>query len=289
MPILQVLQGVVRELGLPDITTVVGSTDRTTTQLLAIANRVGEDLKTRAQWPQLSKEYTFTLVDGQEGYALPSDIDQVIFRTNWDRTNHWELEGPLSPQEWQYRKSGVSQVSPRRKFRVRGASNNSFLIFPTPGPSDAGAIMVFEYQSTNWIAPKTWITATVFAAATYCFFNGNIYYTTLGGTTGATAPTHTTGSVSDGGVTWTYFDGVYSSFLADTDTCLISEMLVGLGVQWRFMRQKGLDYEEIRADFEQALVSEVFKIEGAPTLRMSPGNDNFLIGWWSIPDTGYGS
>lgn len=95
--------------------------------------------------------------------------------------------------------------------------------------------------------------------------------------------------MSDGGVTWTYFDGVYSGFLADTDTCLISEMLVGLGVQWRFMRQKGLDYEEIRADFEQALVSEVFKIEGAPTLRMSPGNDNFLIGWWSIPDTGYGS
>lgn len=32
-----------------------------------------------------------------------------------------------------------------------------------------------------------------------------LYRTTAGGTTGATAPTHTSGSVSDGGVTWTYY------------------------------------------------------------------------------------
>ena len=59
-----------RELGLPDITTVVNSTDRTTIQLLAIANRVGKELRDRAEWPQLSKEYSFTLVSGQEGYPF---------------------------------------------------------------------------------------------------------------------------------------------------------------------------------------------------------------------------
>ena len=289
MAILDVLQNVARELGLPDITTAVGSTDRTTIQLLAIANRVGKELRDRAEWPQLSKEYTFTLVSGQEGYPLPGDIDNVIFRTNWDRANHWELEGPLTPQEWQFRKSGVSQVSPRRKFRFRGAMTNSFLIFPTPTSADTGSIMVFEYQSTNWIAPKTWVTATSFAALSYCFYDGNIYQTTSGGTSGATPPTHTSGSASDGGITWTYFNGMYTQFLADTDTCLIDEYLVGLGVQWRFMRQKGLDYEEIRSDFEQALAGEVFKISGAPTLNMSPGGQNFLVGWWNIPDTGYGS
>ncbi|MBS7697861.1 MULTISPECIES: right-handed parallel beta-helix repeat-containing protein [unclassified Chelatococcus] len=37
-------------------------------------------------------------------------------------------------------------------------------------------------------------------------FNGDhVYYAEAGGTTGATAPTHTSGSMSDGGVTWTYF------------------------------------------------------------------------------------
>ena len=38
---------------------------------------------------------------------------------------------------------------------------------------------------------------------------------------------------------------------------------------------KGLDYEEIRSDFEQALAGEVFKISGAPTLNMSPGGKIF--------------
>ena len=42
MAILDMLQNVARELGLPDITTAVRILDRTTIQLLAIANRVGK-------------------------------------------------------------------------------------------------------------------------------------------------------------------------------------------------------------------------------------------------------
>ena len=38
--------------------------------------------------------------------------------------------------------------------------------------------------------------------------SGNLYKTTAGGTAGATAPTHTSGSVSDGGVTWDYVSSI---------------------------------------------------------------------------------
>ena len=53
-----------------------------------------------------------------------------------------------------------------------------------------------------------WYTGTVYAAgATVISYDGSnvgrVYKTTLGGTTGATAPTHTSGTVSDGGVSWT--------------------------------------------------------------------------------------
>jgi len=289
MAILDCLQNVARELGLPEVTSVADSTNQTTRQMLAMANRVGEELKSRQKWPQLIKQFSFTLTSGKESYALPADIDSVIFRTHWDTQNHWELEGPLTPQEWQWRKNGVSSTSPRRKFRVRGPGNNQFLIFPTPGSADAGAVLLFEYQSENWIAPKTWAAGTAFLSGSYCFNDGNIYSTSLGGTTGATAPTHTTGTVSDGAVSWTSTTSAYKQFLADTDSSLIDETLIGLGVQWRFMRQKGLDYQEIRDDFEMALTRQVLAIQGAPTLNLSPTASAVLMGYNNIPDTGYGS
>ena len=85
------------ELGLPDITTAVNSTDRTTIQFSDCESESEKNSVIAPEWPQLSKEYSFTLVSGQEGYPLPGDIDHV-FRTNWDRQNHWELEGHLTPK-----------------------------------------------------------------------------------------------------------------------------------------------------------------------------------------------
>ena len=49
-----------------------------------------------------------------------------------------------------------------------------------------------------------WITSTVYAAGVGCQNAGNSYYTVVGGTSGGTAPTHLSGTVSDGGVLWTY-------------------------------------------------------------------------------------
>lgn len=54
--------------------------------------------------------------------------------------------------------------------------------------------------------PNLWVTATVVKAGEHCVYSGNHYYTVNGGTTGATPPTHTTGTVSDGGVDWTFIE-----------------------------------------------------------------------------------
>lgn len=288
MSILTTLQAVVDELGLPSLSTVVTSTDQTTRQLLAIANRVGKELKLRFPWPELTREHIITLVTDQESYDLPEDMDRFQFRTHWDRTNHWELDGPLTPQEWQFRKSGITQVVPRRQFRIKGAADAEFALFPTPDAGSNGNICSFEYQSETWIKPKQWVTATTFLAGTYCWNNGNIYQTTLGGVTGATAPTHTSGSVSDGGVTWTYVSAPYVEFLADTDTSLIDETLLGLGIQWRFMRQKGLDYEGIREDYETHLSRQSTAKLSAPVLYLGMTRKPFLLSAASIPDTGFG-
>ena len=290
MTILSICQNAALELGITYPSTVVtSSTGTTDRRLLAFAHRTGKDLRSSYDWVQLQKEYTITLVAGQAEYALPADFDQQLFRTHWDRNNHWELLGPLSPTEWQQKKSGITTTSPRRRFRVKGLGTNKFFVDPTPSTGDAGAILVFEYSSTSWVSPVIWTESTVFAANTYCAYNGNIYKTTAGGTTGSTAPTHTTGTVTDGGILWAYQDIGYDQFRADTDFSVIDEKVVELGVIWRFLEASGLNFEQKKAEFDEAAKKEVTALSGARTLSLVPVGASRSLGFWAVPDSGIGS
>jgi hypothetical protein len=54
---------------------------------------------------------------------------------------------------------------------------------------------------------NAWATGTAYPAYSFVSNAGNHYKTINGGVSGATAPTHTSGSASDGGVTWKYLPG----------------------------------------------------------------------------------
>jgi len=58
--------------------------------------------------------------------------------------------------------------------------------------------------TTGWGGNNLWETGTVYAAGARITHGCLLYTTTAGGTSGSTAPTHTSGSASDGGVTWAY-------------------------------------------------------------------------------------
>lgn len=85
------------------------------------------------------------LVFTQTKYTLPSDWDRQVNRTQWDKTNHWELIGPKSAQEWQYLKGGIVSTGPRMRYRILG---NTFQIWP---PAISTARLGFEYISNAWV------------------------------------------------------------------------------------------------------------------------------------------
>lgn len=85
------------------------------------------------------------LIFGQDAYSMPTDFAYFITQTFWDRTFRWQLLGPLSAQEWQVLKSGISPTGPRKRFRVM---NNLFYLDPLP--SDSTSTEVFEYYSNAW-------------------------------------------------------------------------------------------------------------------------------------------
>lgn len=238
--LIQNVQNVANEAGYTVASTIVGSADTTTKQLLAIANRVNGEMANQYAWPQLFASGSITLVDSQAQYALPAAFSSYHYETFWNQSTRWRVVGPMSPQEYaEIRGFGLVPTT-YQQFQLRGISSDQLLISPTPTAGTAGQVIIFEYVADRSVRPKTWTTSTVFAAGSYCFYNGNYYSTILGGTTGATAPTHTSGSVNDGGVVWDYYSGAYNSFLADTDITVLSGRTLELGMLERFAEIHGL-------------------------------------------------
>jgi hypothetical protein len=129
-----------------------------------------------------------------------------------------------------------------------------------------------------------------FIANCYTFYDGNIYYTDLGGVSGATPPTHVTGSETDGGVSWNYISAPYETFHADTDEPILDDHLLKLDIKWRWLEINRFEYAEARREYEDALKSRLVAIKGAPVLQL--GGQRWahrLIGPLDLPDTGYGS
>ena len=88
---------------------------------------------------------TVSLTFNQVRYAMPTDYDRLLDRTDWDKTQHWEMLGPETAQQWQWLRSGYISTGPRVRFRILG---DLFQIWPGLG---AEHTLGFEYQSKYWI------------------------------------------------------------------------------------------------------------------------------------------
>lgn len=254
MSIATVIQNVANEAGYTVESNILTSQETTTKQLLAIANRINRDIFEAYPWPKCYASGAITLVNGQATYQLPAAFSYYHYETFWNSSTRWRVLGPMTEQEYAEIRGFGLNTTVYQRFQIRGISNSELLISPTPGTSYSGNIIIFEYIADRSVKPKTWTTSTAFAANSYCFYNGNYYSTTAGGTTGATPPTHTSGSASDGGVTWDYYSGPYNQFLADTDSSIFQEKLLEQGILERFAEIHGLD--SIRPRFDVQLNEE---------------------------------
>ena len=137
-------------LGLPAAATIVGSLDVQTSQILTLMNEAGSDLVTMYPWTQMTKEFPFSTVNGQEDYPIPSDVAYFTDQTQWDRTNRWPLLGPKSPQEWAWLKGSLVAPLPRRRFRIVGSGTNQVVkLYPVPDATVTNIVM--EYTSSQWV------------------------------------------------------------------------------------------------------------------------------------------
>ncbi len=307
--LLEIANSVTGELGLPQLASVVGNTDLTARQILALANRVGDDLYQTQQWTAL-QNYTITSIgtptyignatsvsgsttltisttagitanyfavtgteiptaarvasvtDGthlvmdmpsqytgvssvvivQDTFNIPADFGWFLNRTMWDRTNHWELIGPISPQVDEWQRSGIVSTGPRKRWRQVGIPDQCWRIWPPPSATtDYPSELVFEYVSDYWVK-------------------------------------------SAAGV-------LKGSFTADDDHPIVDPQATILGVKWRLWQIKGFSYSAMQQEYLDYVSRTGARDGGSPDLTLGRRRlrDDYLITPYNVPDGNYPS
>lgn len=249
MSLLTAVTNVANEAGYTVDSRVIGSTDPTTKQLLAIANRVVFEMTEAHPWSKLFGSASFTLVDGQAEYALPDDFSYYHYETFWNQSTRWRVLGPMTPQEYGLIQGFGLNTTIYRRFMMAGLADQRLLISPTPTSSDAGQIIVFQYAKMIYTLPQEWSVGLSITSGDYIFNPtvGIIYQSGTTGTTAGTAPSVLTGSTTGSdGIAWTVSDAPRETFLADSDEPLLKQKVLEQGMLERFAEIHGIDNIKVR-------------------------------------------
>jgi hypothetical protein len=311
--LLTVCQAVMGELSLTPPTSIVGNIDPNTTVLLYLANRAGkelaEDASAAGYWQALRKQYVFQtsgvgpytctitpgsttltnvssttgVVTGQNVYAMGLLNDTLVTGTgagtvtistppsatvalNGQSVTFAQEAYPL-PSDFAYL---IAQTEWDRNFRwqLLGPLNAQEWQVIKSGISPVGPRMRFRImQGQFYINP-------VGSAAT--LFTDNIVYEYV--------------STNWVGVAAAPTVGVQSSYLLDSDVSLINEDLLLASLKWRFLKAKGLDWND---DFQEFMGKKDRLIGRSASARSLPLNSRAsgirLLSSQNVPDTGFGS
>ncbi len=105
----------------------------------------------RCEMEAIASAVGTTITFARDTYELPSDFDHYISHTWWDRTNHWMLIGPQSPQFDQWQRSGIVTTGPRLRWRQIGKRPTVWRVWPPPTAETVPDALVFEFVSDGWV------------------------------------------------------------------------------------------------------------------------------------------
>lgn len=146
MTLLSIIQDACDEVGFDAPSYVVGNSDLTAKQMLALANRAGKTLAQRFSWEALNREFTHVSLAAELQGTVESimpGFNWDVYRTIWNRDGGLPYDGPLYPSEWQAMK-GVGVAGPFPDYRIR---NKGLYLLPAPA---AGLSLAGEYISRYW-------------------------------------------------------------------------------------------------------------------------------------------
>lgn len=264
---LSIIQSVRYRMNLTAPTTLISVTDPDELQMIYLLYAVCEELRQARCWTQIKRAYSFNTVNAQATYQLPRDFYAPLMRSQWNASEDGRLVGPLDDDSYMALLESGSNSPTNYAYRLFGydenPASNSGQFYVNPTPSSAQTLK-FEYVTRSFLLPVNWTASTSYGANAYVNASGNIYQKGSGtATSGTTVPSHTSGTGSDGTITWTYISAPYETIVADTDLVVFDDDLVKLGLRAKWMEEKGGDYAQAKAEFEAKVDQAVARYRGS--------------------------
>jgi hypothetical protein len=304
---LALVQQACSEINIPQPSQVIGSTDDQAIQLLALANREGKEFSQMANknggWQELYKEYTFltSIITGQTGNTTNnSAVITNIPSTSGLVAGTWAISGNGIPAAAQI-KSVDSSTQITLTIPCTLTATGVTLVLGQQAyamPSDFG----YFIQSTMWDGSYRWQLLGPLDAQEKdvlrwgispagprrrWWIRGNLMYINP-------FPT-----AANQVIAFDYFSNAWCQssggtaqtvWTADTDTYVLDPECFVLGLKWRFLRAKGLDYSEEKHTYDMTTARMMARNGGSRDLPLNSQSMQLrLLNDANVPDTGYGS
>lgn len=292
---LQLMQQVTNELGVPTPTAVATNTTQDVIQLLALMNARGYMLLRKADWRELTKPYTFftSYLTTTGTYAANSQVITGIPSTAALDTTFMVVANGYPNATFIQSVDSATQVTVNTQ--TTGAATNGVIYFQKVKyafPTDYDAIV----PRTQWDKSKHWeMLGPEDAQQWEWLLSGFI----------ATGPRVRWRLLGNYFQIWPGFsnaenlgfeyrskgwaaaaDGTAkNSFTLDTDTCIYGDRLMVLGTKLGYFESKGFDTTALYRDYMTELETEIAQNVSAANLSFAPRPGSVLIGWDNIPDS----
>ena len=295
---LQLVQQVTNELGLPTPSTVAGNPNQDVVQILALMNATGYELLRRADWRELTKQHTFyTEATSTVGTwtTTSTTITGIPSTAGIDTT--YQVMGQGIPNAT-YVTSVPNATSVTINYKPTEAGVGASLNFQKVKyglPAD----YVSSVNRTHWDKSKRWEMLGPespqqweWLLSGYISTGPRIRWRLLGKYF-QIWPGVNAGELLGfeyRSAAWAIgADGTAkNSFTADDDTCIYPDRLMVLSTKLKYFEAKGFDTTAIYRDYLMELETAMAQDTGGANLSFAPRPGTVLIGYDNIPDSGYG-
>jgi len=311
-PLATILNTVCDEIGLPRPAQYISSVDPTARQLVALAQREGNELSMRPGawegWPILRKEYTFQIQSTglitNCSYTSGSNIITIGTPPTQAPQVGWVLSisGGSNATGFPYPTTvtNVAGSTITVSSSATASNTNVSLAFGKESYSLPSDFQHFINQS-QWDRGYRWQLQGSMSAQEWQVLKSGLSPTgprrrfrIMGGLLYVDPIPYDSNTLvyeyySNG---WCSSSGgtPQSSWLADTDLPILPDDLFILGVKWRILAAKGMDYDQEYKTYEDMVQSIMGRIAGARILPLNNTSSGInLISNAQIPDTGFGA